>query len=285
MEWQDSAKLTDAHLKCYATNWIRLIYHDKMTYIYITHFILHSKRKVLSSNIFLNCILMDLQSHLDANSINLFNYSQAYSFQWQFKHNKWNCQWKWIGKYFISSVIHMKLGYCCWFFLCVSQLVKMHTNISRAQDWFSGDSIARSTLSKVNILSLFSLFMAFEICYAYLKYDHIKYRPLPIILEMCIQGKRPQWFVQTFDALIRILLCTYYVCCCWCCPPSVLIARWSIKWSSQSLSIVSIHQTCHKTLNTKSLIKLNNKLSLSENMMLYIVASANRHDNQQSNFN
>lgn len=49
------------------------------------------------------------------------------------------------------------------------------------------------------------------------------------------------------------------------------------------VSIVSVRQTCHKTLNSKSLIKLNNKLSLSDEYdVVYCCQWANRRERKST---
>lgn len=55
---------------------------------------------------------MDLQSHLDGNSINLFNILNHIIFV-AFENNNDIVNVNRIGKYSISSVIHAKLGRCC----------------------------------------------------------------------------------------------------------------------------------------------------------------------------
>lgn len=97
-------------------------------------------------------------------------------------------------------------------------------------------------------------------------------RPNRIMFEMCMcLSKRPQWFVQTFQALIRMLSLLSFHFDWWMGDVRCAAFRSPIGYIVDTRCIVSVRQTCHKTLNFKSLIKLNNKLSLSENMMLYFV--------------
>lgn len=85
-------------------------------------------------------------------------------------------------------------------------------------------------------------------------------------MNVCDQ---PQWFEQTFQALIRMLSLHSFRLI------EMDEMAGMVVWSlAGPRGIVSVRQTCHKTLNFKSLIKLNNKLSLSENMMLYIVVES-----------
>lgn len=85
-------------------------------------------------------------------------------------------------------------------------------------------------------------------------------------MNVCDQ---PQWFEQIFQALIRMLSLHSFRLI------EMDEMAGMVVWSlAGPRGIVSVRQTCHKTLNFKSLIKLNNKLSLSENMMLYIVVES-----------
>lgn len=130
---------------------------------------------------------------------------------------------------------------------------------------------------KVNILSAFSHMQCIFETWSYQTdtqtHTHSeRQRPNRIMFEMCMcLSKRPQWFVQTFQALIRMLSLLSFHFDWWMGDVRCAAFRSPIGYIVGTRCIVSVRQTCHKTLNFKSLIKLNNKLSLSENMMLYFV--------------